>query len=340
MGSFLFKRSQFWQLWRSYFHVDDARLHTDLAGIELRNPVGFAPGFDKDCEMLQSMEMFGFGYCVPGSIQLHASDDDNNPPRFRRVSEVESLIECVKIPSKGAEYSVGRLTKFKDRRGLRIIPVIENFTIDDAVDCYRRIIPFVDGVEISLRCPNEPGNHYEQNFLDPDVLGNLLRRIQPIKSKPLFVKMRNYVSPSERENRLELANICLKNGVDGITMPGSMVVKEPKISAGSGILSGRAILSKTIGNVAELYRETQGKMVIKARGGISHPVDAFEAIKAGASTVELLTGIVYKGPSVARSILLGLLRLIEVWGYKSIAEAIGTYGGYRAASTIDAIGIT
>ena len=334
VGQWLFRHPTVWTPLRSG-PVDDDRMQVRLGGLTLKNPLGMAPGFDKDCEMLESFQTLGFGYALPGSIQLRQSAEDNPTPRFRRLPELESLVQCVRIPSRGVDYVRERLQKFQAQRGMKVIPVIENLTSEDTVEAFRRLRPLADGIEISLRCPNEPGTRYESNFHDPDTFRALIAKINEVKTKPVFVKMRNYVSTQERDNRMELADLCVKNGVDGVTISGTVIVDEPRISAGRGILSGRAILSKAIGNVSELYCETQGKLCIKARGGVHSAVDAFEAIRAGASTVELLTGLIYEGPSVAQNILRGLLRLLDLWGYRDISEVIGTAGHYRVAATVD-----
>jgi dihydroorotate dehydrogenase len=138
-----------------------------------------------------------------------------------------------------------------------------------------------------------------------------------------LVKIRNYHDPRERANRLELVEACLEAGVNGITLPGSMTVPEPRLSQGKGNLTGRLVLGNTLRNIRDVYRATDGSVAIKALGGISTAADAFEAIAAGANTIELLTGLVYEGWSVAANINRGLLRLLDRAGVPDVAQLRG-----------------
>jgi len=336
LGQFALRHPIFWKGIRTIPETQDERLNITIGGIALKNPVGAAPGFDKHCQMIESMARMGFGYTIPGSITLNVNHKNNPKPRILRYSEHESLVNCVQIPSKGASYTAERL-RHSQSFNMRIIPCIEDFTLEESVKSFEMLQPLSDGLEISLRCPNEPKDGYKFNFMDPHNYEKLLDAVNKHKTNPIFVKMRNYISEKERENRLELVNISMKNGVDAITIPGSLVVEEPRLSAKIGNLSGRAIYQKTLANIRDIYQETKGKIVIKARGGIHNSMDAFEAFRAGASTVELHTGLIYEGPSVARNICRGLLKLMDLWGFKSISEVIGSGRYPRAMATRDAV---
>src|SRR3989304_6208948 len=103
-----------WHVLRSYFEVADARLNVDLCGISLRNPVGLAAGFDKDCQALEGLMHLGFGYLVCGSIVRHPHRGRPHPVLWR-YPELSSLVNCMGVPSKGLEYSEGRLGEVKRR---------------------------------------------------------------------------------------------------------------------------------------------------------------------------------------------------------------------------------
>jgi dihydroorotate dehydrogenase len=160
---------------------------------------------------------------------------------------------------------------------------------------------------------------------EPDRFEGLLRELGRQKHKPLFVKLRNYWNEDERANRMELARVAADSGVvDGLTMSGMISVPAPRLSQRRGGLSGPRILPFAIRNVRELYEATGGRVAIAALGGISTGADAFAAIAAGASTVELYTSFVYQGPGVVRRIARELLELLDQAGIPSVTALRGT----------------
>ena len=128
--------------------------------------------------------------------------------------------------------------------------------------------------------------------------------------------------------RLDLADGATRpadsGAVDGLVMSGMISVPAPELSQGRGGLSGPRILPNAIRNVRELYEATGGRLSISALGGISSGADAFAAIAAGATTVELYTSFVYQGPGVVRRIATELLELLERSGVRDVNELRGS----------------
>jgi dihydroorotate dehydrogenase len=308
LGKRMLRRSLPWSLVGPGDAVADPRLSVDLAGLRLSNPVGLAAGFDKDCEMLRAFQALGFGYAIPGSVRGSPAGD-NPSPRIVRYPTRESMINCQGFPSKGAARAARQLEGFsRHRRSMKVITNITGFTIDEYLEALGYVQPWADGVEISLSCPNE---RYESlDFLEPDLFRHLIDRLNERKKRPFFVKIRNYNDERERDNRFRLIESCLDLGIDGVTLPGAHIASEPRLSLGRGNLSGRAVFGRTLQNVGDVYDATRGRIAIKALGGVFTAQDAFDAIAAGASSVELLTGLVYEGWSVAQRINAGLLELM------------------------------
>jgi dihydroorotate dehydrogenase len=313
LGKAMLRRAFPWSIVGPGDAVTDPRLSVELAGIRLANPVGLAAGFDKDCEMLRAFQALGFGYAIPGSVRGSPAAD-NPSPRIVRYPTRESMINCQGFPSKGAARAGRQLEGFSGhRRSMRVITNITGFTIDEYLEALGQVQPWADGVEISLSCPNE---RYESlDFLDPGLFRDLIDRLNERRQRPFFVKIRNYNNEKERDNRFRLIELCLDLGVDGVTLPGAHIAPEPGLSLGRGNLSGRAVFGRTLQNVTDVYGATRGRLAIKALGGVFTAQDAFDAIAAGASSVELLTGLVYEGWSVAQRINAGLL---ELMGARSI----------------------
>jgi dihydroorotate dehydrogenase len=313
-----------WTPLASRYRVDDPRLRVDFGGVELANPVGLSAGFDKNSEMLDAWQALGFGYAVMGSIR-GVPAEDNPAPRLLRYIEQEALINCTGFPSKGAAYSARRLADFRRRqRTLTVVGNVTGFSIDEAVTALELVQPHVDVIEISLSCPNEAEDHLEQNFLHPPTFSRLIETLSERKRRPFFVKIRSPHNERELQNRLELVELCVKLGLDGVQLPGSQVRPEPRLSLGKGAMGGRPVRPYTMEYLRDVYAITGNRLAVKALGGIFTAEDAWDAIAAGASSVELLTALVYRGPSVAAQINRGLLRLLDERGVPNLRALRGT----------------
>jgi dihydroorotate dehydrogenase len=317
------RRRWAWTPFTSRFQVRDDRLKVDFGGVELANPVGLSAGFDKNSEMLDAFQAFGFGYEVVGSIR-GVPADDNPAPRLLRYPEQEALINCTGFPSRGAAYSAKRLADFRTRQTtLTVVGNVTGFSIDEAVKALETVQPYVDVIEISLSCPNEDEDHLDQNFLHPPTFIRLIEALGARKQKPFFVKIRSPHNERDRENRLELVDLCVKLGLDGVQLPGSQVRPEPRISLGRGAMGGRPVRPYTMEYLRDVYAITGNKLAVKALGGIFTAQDAWDAIAAGASSIELLTAFVYRGPAIAYQINTGLLRLLEARGIPNLKALRG-----------------
>jgi len=323
LGKTALRRGRAWSILARNLPVRDPRLETDLAGVRLANPVGLAAGLDKNCEMLDALAAMGFGYTIPGSIRGGPAGD-NPSPKILRYVDRESLINCTGFPSRGAAYSARRLEAFRRNpagSAITVIPNITGFTVDEYVTVLRAVQPLAEAIEISLSCPNE--RYDEDDFLYPDTFKRLMDALNRYKERPFFLKIRNYNNEVEKDNRLRLVVLALEYGIDAVMLPGSHIVAEPRLSLGRGNLGGRAVFGKTIQNIHDVREVTGGRVPIKALGGIFSAEDAYEAIAAGASSVELLTGLIYEGWTVARRINQGLLRLMDQRGVENVRALVG-----------------
>ena len=305
--------------------VDDPRLQVQLGGLRVPNPVGLSAGFDKDCEVLAGLQHLGFGYLVPGSVMPHTRQGNpKDRPRILRLPEQESMLNCLGLPSQGLAYAVEQLKRFRHSSAGQT-PIIVNFganTLDEYLACYEALQPLADAIEVNLRCPNARDD--EGDFLRPRMYERLLTELIQRKQKPLFIKLQTASSRQEEEERLDLVQRGVYYGIDGYTIPGTWSVKDDRLSIGRGNLTGRAVFEKTLETVRALWDATDGKVAIKARGGIFSGEDAFRAIAAGASSVDLLTAFIYEGWHVAREINLDLLRRLNEEGIPDLTALRGS----------------
>jgi dihydroorotate dehydrogenase len=209
-----------------------------------------------------------------------------------------------------------------DRAGPLIVSV-SGLSVEEFGECFRRIEPLADGVEVNISTPNTEG---VRMFLDPAVLAQLLRVIAAHrdKRKPIWVKIPPYYDEKERDHVLDLVDICVKWEVDGMTAINSKKVQEPRAAIGTGGLTGPLIFEDMLRIVSDVYRQTQGRIPIIACGGISSGLDVWRAFEVGASAVQIYTSFVYKGPGVVRRMNQKLLELLQSSKTETLNQITGT----------------
>lgn len=304
--------------WR--LRVEDTRLQTKVGNLTLPNPVGLAAGFDKDCEMTAALFNIGFGYLTLGTVTRDPREG-NPKPRMWRYPQ-KSLVNSMGLPNEGVQKVAAILSK----RGLNKGPVIvsiSGLSIEEFVECYPQIETLVNGIELNISTPNTADVRI---FQQPDVLRKLLGALGSLRTngKPVWVKIPPYFDDKQRENVHNLIDECVKASVDAITATNTKLITEPRASIGTGGLSGSLIYQDTLRIVADVYNHTGGKIPINACGGISSGLDAWRAFEAGASSVQLYTGLIYEGPGVISKINRELLRMLESSKLDSLSQVTGS----------------
>ena len=301
---------------------------TELAGLRLANPVGLAAGFDKDARGVRGLSAMGFGYLVVGTV-TRAPRTGNPKPRVVRLPDRRSLVNAMGLPNHGAQAAADRLRALRLRTP--ILASIADEAADDVVANHRALEPWVDGFEVNASCPNVRWGRDadDESHLRELVTTLVSRRARP--EAPVFVKLPPFVTASERDAVLALAAVAQEAGADGLTCSNTRPVPEPRISVGRGGLSGSALAERTPGIVSDVRRVTGGAMPINACGGVSGPAVARACLEAGATTVQLYTGLVYEGPGVVRGIVRGLALLPPAGGATQPAQPSGERAGRASA---------
>lgn len=279
---------------------DHPSLEVSVGGLRLPNPVGLAAGFDKDARYLRGLSRLGFGYLVVGTV-TRAPRPGNPRPRIVRRPDRRSLVNAMGLPNRGAESMAARL-----RRAPRRVPVLVSLAdeaLEDVLAAHAILEPLADGVELNASCPNVSWGRDRDN---EEHLGRLLAALRSRRTKPLFVKVPPYRTGPERDAVLALAHVAQELGADGLTCSNTYRVSEPRLSVGAGGVSGRDLFEDTLRIVAEVREATGGELSINACGGIFSAEDALACLGAGATTVQVYTGLVYEGPRIARGIVAGL----------------------------------
>jgi dihydroorotate dehydrogenase len=293
--------------------VDDVRLRTRFAGVELPNPVGLAAGFDKNCELIPALSCLGFGSITVGSI-MPQPRFGNPYPRLVRYPENQSLADSMGVPSRGRDYCVERLRRHA-RRAVPLFANIGGFSADEIATSFAAVAPCVDGVEISLMCPNlKPGESFDELALLAGVLARIATR-----TKPAIVRVPNDTARSP-ERLAELIERCIAAGIEGLKVGGGRPVQEPRLGSGQGTLHGRAIFADALANVVRAAAIARGRIAIKGNGGVASGADVIAMLQAGATCVDLYSAFIYHGWAVARDINRELLARLDAAGLTSVSE--------------------
>jgi dihydroorotate dehydrogenase subfamily 2 len=288
--------------WRRIGGVSqDPALRTDLAGIPLRNPVGLAAGFDKSSRLVTALGEIGFGYVVTGTVTRDARKG-NTKPRIVRHPERLAIVNSMGLPNKGAAYAARRL--MKARGTAPVIVSLADEEVDDVVAVHTLLEPLADGIELNVSSPNAPWRKSRDNV---EHLHRLLEALAPRRRKPLFVKLPPFRTDEERDRALAMAKLTADAGMQGLTCSNTIPVEEPRVRKGSGGLSGKPLLDDTVRIVREVRDATGGALVVNACGGIFTAEDARACLDAGAATVQVYTGMIYRGPQIVREICDGLV---------------------------------
>jgi dihydroorotate dehydrogenase len=300
--------------------VRDPRLAVHLGGFTAASPVGLAPGFDKHGELTRGMSRLGFGHLVVGTV-MATPQGDAPTPRVRRLPERRALINCMGLPSHGPEHAADRIT-----RGRSAVPLVVSIgasDIDGFLSAHARLEPLAAAIELNLQCHNEGAGPFE----DLARVEELVARIASRKRKALFLKVNAYHGDEERRRRMEMVARTFALGVDGFSALGtSLVEADDRLSLGRGVVTGEPLLPRTLEAIRDIYEVTGDRAIIRARGGISTGEDAFRAIAAGATTVEVFTGFVYQGWGIARRITTELIAAMDREGVPDVATLRGRDG--------------
>lgn len=306
----------------SLFNYQHPKLEQKILGLQFRNPIGLAAGFDKNAELINVMESVGFGFVEVGSITALPCKG-NSGKRIDRIAAKKSLWVNLGLNNNGVHEITKRLqgSKFNIPYGLSLARTNCKDTasseagIKDYIASLKESRNIGDYHTLNISCPNSYGG---QPFAHPALYEQLLKEVDKFNlNKPVFVKL----SPDLTKNNLDkLLRISKNHAIAGFIC--TNLTKKHKF--GKGALSGKVVEQGANDLIKYLYSKTKGRYIIIGVGGIFSAEDAYEKIKLGANLVQLITGMIYRGPGLIGEINYGLVKLLEKDGYKNISEAVGT----------------
>lgn len=305
------------------------KLKFELLGLNFRNPLGLAAGFDKTGELYPLFSRLGFGYIEVGTVT--AEEQAGNPkPRLFRYPKEKALINRMGFNNPGCEkvFTILQTQKRLLPRGInigktKVVPIEK--TIDDYIKSFLKLSPISDYAVINISSPNTPGL---RNFQEKDAFVKLISGIQKgIGGSfmiPTFIKLAPDLSNQSIEEILEviddlnLAGVILTNTI----IDRNVISKYKNIETGG--ISGKPLEKRATEIIRLAYKKIRGKLPIIGVGGIDSPESALEKIQAGANLIQIYTGYIYKGPFLPYNILKFLDEFMEKNGVKNIQELVGS----------------
>ncbi len=305
------------------FTYSSAELRRTVFGLRFPNPVGLAAGMDKDGVAVRAWAALGFGFVEVGTVTWFPQPGNPRPRLFRLPAD-GALINRMGFNNRGAAALAARL----ERVGVAPIPVgvsigkskatpLES-AVEDYSASFRALFDHAAYFAVNVSSPNTPGLRQLQ---DREHLAALLAALQrenqlqsrgdPALRKPILVK----IAPDLSEPAIaQLLEVCEAGGVSGLIATNTTVGREglraadPRVAAEAGGLSGRPLAERALAVVRFVAAETGGRLPIVGAGGIFGPEDACRMLDAGASLVQVFTGLVYEGPGLPRRINRALAR--------------------------------
>ena len=286
-------------------------------GLEFPNPVGLAAGYDKDGQAWRGLASLGFGHVEIGTVTLRPQPGNPKPRLFRLRAE-EALINRMGFPGRGAQYVADRLGGPRPPGLVLGVNMGKNkdTPLEDAAGDYQELLrifaPLGDYLVINVSSPNTVGLRRLQarNALEEllQVLSEErgLQETRLKKSVPLLVKLSPDLQPDELEDALAVID---SKGMDGVIATNTTLSRDgigATLAGESGGMSGRPLFKQSYSMVAQISLLTKGRLPVVGVGGIMGPAEARAMLEAGASLVQVYTGLVYKGPGLVKQILSGL----------------------------------
>lgn len=312
------------------------RLTQTLHGMTFFSPVGLSAGFDKNIELQPTLDMVGAGFMAGGSITLRPRKG-NARPWFYRLSQTRSLVVHAGLANAGSDVvlkNAMRHQAVQQRMPLFVSVAVvacspdmsDTEIIKDVCQTVQKVAEsgFAQAIEVNISCPNV---HDDQPFIQPVRLAQLLDAIDALDvSLPIFVKMPNLASWRQFE---PVVDEVARHNIQGVTIGNlvkdreAVMLKDELPHYIMGGLSGEPCRVRSTELIRRTYQKYGTTLTIIGVGGIFTADDAYEKIRAGASLVALITGMIFEGPQVMGDIADGIDKRLRVDGFSHISEAVG-----------------
>lgn len=297
---------------RALYTLEGNELRKEFLGLNFKNPVGLAAGFDKNADFYEEFSSFGFGHIEIGTVTPKCQP--GNPlPRSFRLTKDRAIINRMGFNNLGVEHAVERLKKRPENLIIggnigKNTSTPNDKAIEDFSYCFEKLYDFVDYFVVNVSCPNigDISELQDQKTLQAILARLTSLRAQKQPKKPILLK----ISPDLNNKQIDETIKIIENTViDGIVATNTTITRNElktdsrKINKiGSGGLSGAPLRDRSTEIIRYIKSKTGGKMPVIGVGGIMSAEDALEKIDAGADLVQIYTGFIYEGPGLVKSI--------------------------------------
>lgn len=318
-------------------NLDEHKLKTKVWGLNFDNPIGLAAGFDKNAEALSGILDMGFGFVEVGTVTPKPQDGNPLPRVFRHVS-TGSVINRMGFPNGGVALFKKNIQAFrlanpdiKTPIGLNIgMNKDQTVPEDDYCLLIREIGQYADYLTVNVSSPNTPGLRDLQSpeFLKPFLKKLLKEKAILPNTPPLLVKL----APDLTDKQIvDISKVLLDVKIDGVILTNTTLdrpsVLPDDFANEKGGLSGSLVKEKSTAVIAKFFTETKGQVPIVGIGGVSSAEDVIEKMRAGASIVQLYTGLIYHGPALPNKICKKIVEFLDENGYNNISNIVGEMHG-------------
>ena len=322
--------------------ADSVDMGVTFAGLSFANPLGLAAGFDKNAACFNGAMRLGFGHVEVGTITPRPQSG-NPKPRVFRLAADRAVINRYGFNSAGMDVAARHLTENAPvRSGILGVNVGANKNSSSLIDDYHQAVATLakhaDYITLNISSPNTPGLRNlqtKQNLADLLVAGREGLATAGIKDRdvPLFLK----IAPDLHDGDLgDIVTACVDAGVAGIIATNTTVSRPPNLvgrhAGEAGGLSGAPLFSMATALLADLARQTDGRVGLIGVGGVTTAWQAYAKILVGANLVQLYTALALDGPDLPGRILAGLAHLMQADGVSHFDAVRGQVNDPVAAS--------
>ena len=303
-------------------------LSVNLSGIDLPNPLGLAAGFDKNAEAIGPLLGAGLGFIEIGGVTPRPQPG-NPRPRVFRLKEDQAVINRLGFNSDGA-IAVAERLKVRGRQGVVGLNIGPNRDSSDWAGGYVRVLEtcggFVDFATVNVSSPNTAGlrSLQDEEPLTALIDAVMVARDRLVNRPRIFLKVSPDISEKDAHR---IAAAAATGRVDGLIATNTTVDRSglaSPLADEPGGLSGRPLRNRSNQVLRWLYEASGGTLPLIGVGGIFTGKDAYAKIRAGATAVQVYTGLVYGGLSVVGAILDELDSLLKRDGFDSVGQAVGS----------------
>lgn len=313
-------------------HPDNTRLSQPLWDIAFPNPIGIAAGFDKDARVPDPLLRLGFGFVEVGTV-TPLPQSGNPKPRIFRLPGSRAVINRLGFNNSGHDAAISRL-EARLRAGIVGVNIGANAKSEDRIGDYETGLDvFSDVADYIVVNISSPNTAQLRDLQTPDALDTLLTRLMARRARiagagrgrpPMVVKLAPDIGDADLPLIVER---LLHHRVDGISVSNTTIARDAvandPLATEAGGLSGAPLFDRATRMLARIYRQTGGDVPLIGIGGIDSGARAVEKIAAGASLIQVYTGLTYAGPSLIDDIKSALIAALDDGNLESVADLTG-----------------